>query len=111
MNEQEQKRMALEQVLKKLQEQNQDVPMEAAPLEEMTPEKAAELAKMSKEGRSPSSSDMIPVPLEEYAPAGSYVGGKYGQQVSPDMSGMEQAPVVESKDERLAKLKALFQKK
>ena len=85
------------------------IPMEAAPIDEMTPEKAALLDK----GRSPASapnSDMVAVPLEDFMPAGSYMAGKGipGQEASPDISGNPEAPVA---PDRLAKLKALFQSK
>lgn len=99
-----------------------EIPMTPAPLEDITPEQAAELDKLarlealSRVGRGPASvspsvqdmtekSDMMAVPLEEYAPAGSFEGGKLGQQVSPDLEG------VNPEEERLVKLKALFQKK
>lgn len=99
-----------------------EIPMTPAPLEDITPEQAAELDKLarlealSRVGRGPASvspsvqdmtekSDMIAAPMDQYAPAGSFEGGKLGQQVSPDVTGTQSAPEVE----RLARLKALIQ--
>ena len=92
----------------------QQIPMVPVPMTEMTPEKAAELDAL---GRNPSSAvedisiPMQASPMESYSPAGSYVGGKLGQQVSPDMLGTEPTINPVPQDPRLAKLKALFQKR
>lgn len=110
----QQKQEALDALIKKLRDgniptQDESIPMQPAPMDEMTPEKAAELDK----GRGPASigSDMTAVPLEEFMPQGAYMAqkGMSGQESSPDVSGMSPAPEMDDKVARLAKIKALFQ--
>lgn len=87
-------------------EPQQDIPMEPAPMSEMTPEQAAKLdaiRSIQEKNRGPASvgpstqdltekSDMVAVPMDQYAPAGSFVGGKLGQQESPDLVNPEVKP-------------------
>lgn len=112
----QQKQEALDALIKKLRDgniptQDESIPMQPAPMDEMTPEKAQELDK----GRKPASvdlnSDMVAVPLEEFMPQGAYMAqkGMPGQEASPDVSGMSPAPEMDDKAARLAKIKALFQ--
>ena len=101
-------------------EPQQDIPMESAPMSEMTPEQAAKLdalRSIQEKSRNPASvgpsvqdmtekSDMIAVPENMYASAGSFVGGKLGQQESPDLVNPEVKPEEVS---RLEKLRLLMQ--
>jgi hypothetical protein len=107
MNEMMLKQQGLAELLKKIQNGEispESIPMEAAPLDEMTPEKAKELDKLT--AREPASEDdipMVPEKMDEFAPKGSFVGGKLGQQVSPDVVNPD-----EEKVDQFAKLRQLI---
>ena len=100
-------------IIKELEDKNNQIPMEASPLPDMTPEKAMELDKVLQvpNSRNPASSDMEAEALEEFAPKGSYVAqpNGLGQQTSPDITGMKSSQD-NPEEQRLSKLRAMFQR-
>ena len=119
----EQRKQELINKLKQAQVPSQneqiEIPMEPSPMDEMTPEKAKELALEGLRSRGPASvnptvsdmtegSDMVAAPLDQFIPAGSYMAekGMPGQKQSPDVADLSQEPV---KQDRLEKLRQMLQ--